>query len=205
MEGKHKIIAVILIILLILMGSYAIITYKNAQDNNEFKELLKNASNLENITDEHYKEAYSGKSMSGSDFKSFTESILENCTKESDMLIEFKNKTFNQTQKEYLEIEINRLQKEQQAKEKAVDNANQYQRYLNGEITASKYKELSGIIDNDTDRIENEIGMIKEDAITYINNHQDLKDTLKELNIDEDFYKNELGGTSGNGVIYLTK
>ena len=63
MNKQHKIISIIIIILLVIIGVYGYINYKNEMENNEFKEILKNASDIENITDKSYTEMYSGKSI----------------------------------------------------------------------------------------------------------------------------------------------
>lgn len=205
MDTKYKIISIILVIILLSLGVIIGINYKNEIDNNEFKEILTNASDIENITDKHYTEMFSGRSVSINEFKTFAQSNVENTSNEISILKEFRDKTSNQTQKEYLDIEINRLEQELRAYEKDIDSANQYERYLNGEITASKYTDLATQINDDVDRIDDETSIIKDDAITYLDNHPDLKQTINELNIDEDFYSNELGGTSGNGGVYITK
>lgn len=205
MDTKYKIISIILVIILLSLGVIIGINYKNEIDNNEFKEILTNASDIENITDKHYTEMFSGRSVSINEFKTFAQSNVENTSNEISILREFRDKTSNQTQKEYLDIEINRLEQELRAYEKDIDSANQYERYLNGEITASKYTDLATQINDDVDRIDDETSIIKDDAITYLDNHPDLKQTINELNIDEDFYSNELGGTSGNGGVYITK
>ena len=181
---------------------FAGINYKNNLENKEFKEILKNASNIENITDKNYKELYNDTILNLTEFKLVTQSLLDNCSKETDILTKFKDKTSDETQKEYLEIEIKLLQTEQRAHEKLVENGKEYERYLNGEITASRYLERSNTLNNDSERADNELGMIKDEAITYIQNHQDLNNTITELNLDEDFYLYELDGR-GNGKIYI--
>lgn len=202
MEKKYKIISIIILILLLGIMIFAGINYKNNLENKEFKEILKNASNIENITDKNYKELYNDTILNLTEFKLVTQSLLDNCSKETDILTKFKDKTSNETQKEYLEIEIKRLQTEQRAHEKLVENGKEYERYLNGEITASRYIERSNTLNNDSERADNELGMIKDEAITYIQNHQDLNNTITELNLDEDFYLYELDGR-GNGKIYI--
>ena len=202
MEKKYKIISIIILILLLGIMIFAGINYKNNLENKEFKEILKNASNIENITDKNYKELYNDTILNLTEFKLVTQSILDNGSKETDILTKFKDKTSNETQKEYLEIEIKRLQTEQRAHEKLVENGKEYERYLNGEITASRYLERSNTLNNDSERADNELGMIKDEAITYIQNHQDLNNTITELNLDEDFYLYELDGR-GNGKIYI--
>ena len=205
MEKKYKIISIISIIVIICLGVFIGINYKNEIENNEFKQVLKNASDLENVTDEHYYEMFSGRTVSIKEFKEFAQSNVENTSDEINILKEFRDKTSNQTQKEYLNLEIDRLEQELLAYDKDIDSVNQYQRYLDGEITANKYRELGTKINDENQRIEKEIGIIKDNVIIYIDNHNELKQVIKELNLDEDFYTNELGGTSGNGGIYLTK
>ena len=99
MNKKFKIISIIIVILLLIIGVYAFITYKNEMDNYEFKEVIKNASDIENITDKHYAEVYSGRSISIDEYLIFTKSDSDNISQEMDILREFKNKTSNQTQK----------------------------------------------------------------------------------------------------------
>jgi len=205
MDKKYKIISLIIIILVIIIGAYAFTYYKNDMDNREFKEIVKNASDLENVTDKNYAAVYSGRSISIDDYLIFAKSDSENISKEIDMLREFKNKTYNQTQKEYLEIEINRLEKEKLIHESDVDSGNQCKRYYDGEITSSKYIELKKINDDYTDSLSSDISRIKGEAITYVGSHPDLKSVLEEINVDEDFYLNEHGGTTGNGRVYFTK
>ncbi|MBR3213702.1 MAG: hypothetical protein IKF79_04205 [Methanosphaera sp.] len=171
-------------------------------ENKEFEEILKNASDIENITDKKYKELYNDTMLNLTEFKIVTQSILDNGSKEIDILTKFKDKTSNETQKKYLEIEIKRLQTEQRGHEKLAENGKEYERYLNGEITASKYIERSNTLNNDTMRLDNEVGIIKDETITYLQNHQDLNNTITKLNLDEDFYLYELDG-AGNGKIYI--
>ncbi len=179
--------------------------YKNEMDNREFKEVLKNVSDIENITDKNYASVYSGKSISIDDYIIFSQSDSDNASKEINMLKEFKNKTFNQTQKDYLEIQINRLEKEKLSHEKDVDLGNQCKRYYNGEITASKYSDLQKTNAEERDKINSEVSKIKDETIIYLDNHRELKAILEEIDVDEDFYINEKGGTTGNGRVYFTK
>lgn len=204
MNKKHIFVSII-IILLIIIGAYAFMSYKNEMDNQEFKEIIKNASDLENITDKHYSEVYSGRSISIDEYLIFMQSDLDNTSKEMDMLREFKNKTSNQTQKEYLEIQINRLGKEKLIREKELDIGNQYKRYLEGEITANNYNELLKINEENKNNISVERSRIKDESINYIDNHPDLKSVLENIDVDEDFYLNEHGGTTGDGRVYFTK
>lgn len=188
MDKKYK-ITVVIAILLIVIGAYALMCYKNEIDNNEFKDIVKNASDLENITDKNYANVYSGKSISIDDYIFFSQSNSDNASKEIDILKDFKNKTFNQTQKDYLELQINRLEKEKLSHEKDVDLGNQCKRYFNGEITASKYKELQQSNAEEKDKLISEVSKIKDETIIYLDNHSELKAILEEIDVDEDFYK----------------
>ncbi len=106
MDKKYKIISVIIIILLIILGTYVFVSYKNEMDNHEFKDIVKNASDIENVTDKNYANFYNGGSVSIDEYLIFSKSDSDNVSKEIDMLREFKNKTSNHTQKEYLEIQL---------------------------------------------------------------------------------------------------
>ena len=202
---KRALIIILILILLIIIGSYAWTTYKNESDNKEFKEVLKNASDIENVTDKTYYDIHKIGSITADDYIQIENSISENTSKEINMLKQFRDKTFNQTQKEYINIEINRLEKEELHHKKAADVGSQYKRYLNGEITAKHYIDIREISNNDTKITEHDLGVIKDEAITYIKNHPELKQTLEEINIDEDFYTNEMGGTGGSGQLYFKK
>ena len=46
---------------------------------------------------------------------------------------------------------------------------------------------------------------IKDETIIYLDNYRELKAILEEIDVDEDFYINEKGGTTGNGRVYFTK
>ena len=205
MDKKYKIILVVLVILLIVIGAYVLMCYKNEMDNREFKEVLKNVSDIENITDKNYASVYSGKSISIDDYIIFSQSDSDNASKEIKLLKEFKNKTFNQTQKDFLELQINRLEKEKLSHEKDVDLGNQCKRYYNGEITASKYSDLQKTNAEERDKINSEVSKIKDETIIYLDNYRELKAILEEIDVDEDFYINEKGGTTGNGRVYFTK
>lgn len=193
MNKQHKIISIIIIILLVIIGVYGYINYKNEMENNEFKEILKNASDIENITDKSYTEMYSGKSIRIDEYLTFTKSNVENTSKELDILIKFKNKTSNQTQKEFLEMQIKRLEKENIEHKDNLDIGEQCKRYLNGEITANKYNEILEKSTENHEQINDEISKIKEDTMVFIDNHPDLKSVLEEIGVDEDFYLNEKG------------
>ena len=53
MKHKYKIISIIILVLLMIISVFIGINYRNTRDNKEFKEVLKNANNMENTTDKH--------------------------------------------------------------------------------------------------------------------------------------------------------
>ena len=205
MNKKTKTIAGIIIIILLVCSAFVAYNYySNLKDREEFNSTIKNASNLENVTDQNYYDLYAKGSEKTENLIVFFESKIDNNTQIINNLTEFKNKTSNETYKEYLTIEINRLQAETDYHKQDLKYAQSYKQYKDGDISASQMRSISSDVLDEQELYVGQGEDYKQEAVDFLKEHPELNETLIGLDIDEDFNQNELDGAGESEGIRFT-
>lgn len=201
MKRKIKKIIIILVILAIVIPTtyIAYTNYQNYEEQKNFNKTMKNISDIENQSDIKANELSSESSVDI--LIPATANDINTTTKEIDMLQNLSDNTHNQTYKEYINIQIDRLETEKMAYTSYEESLKTFESYKNGSKsysqTVTEYNEYK----NDTKKYNDKIGDKKDESTTFLDKHNDLKNTLEKLNIDEDFLINQ---KEKRDTIYLT-
>lgn len=136
---------------------------------------------------------YYNKSITTSDesivvFKNKTNYINE----EIIILQSFDDKSDNDTLKDYINLEIKRLTSEKEAFDYLIRDMENYNRYKNKSITKDYALGVSNQNTMELERISNNTFGIKSECEYYLNKHPDIKEVLVNLNVDDDFYANNI-------------
>ena len=193
MNDKTKIILLLIIFLMIIVLGFiniGLISSNNSQS--EFNRTVSQASSIENISDMEFAKYYN-KSITTSDesivvFKNKTNYINE----EIIILQSFDDKSDNDTLKDYINLEIKRLTSEKEAFDYLVRDMENYNRYKNKSITKDYALGVSNQNTMELERISNNTFGIKSECEYYLNTHPDIKEVLVNLNVDDDFYANNI-------------
>ena len=193
MNDKTKIILLLIIFLMIIVLGFiniGLISSNNSQS--EFNRTVSQASSIENISDMEFAKYYN-KSITTSDesinvFKNKTNYINE----EIIILQSFDGKSDNDTLKDYVNLEIKRLTSEKEAFDYLVRDMENYNRYKNKSITEEYALGVSNQNTMELERISNNTFGIKNECEYYLNMHPDIKEVLVNLNVDDDFYANNI-------------
>ncbi len=164
-----KIIIVLIIIVIILTPViFTFYTnYKQEQERIGFRNALVSASNIENQSDIELHEVADGVSSYTEEIGTYLQEDQKNYDEEISILKEFNKTTSNQTQSEYLDLEIRRLEAE-----KLTYNQVIMDKTLNNEIITN-YNQI--------------VVNIKLEVMNFLIGHPDLKQDLESWGIDEDF------------------
>ena len=193
MNDKTKIILLLIIFLMVIVLGFiniGLISSNNSQS--EFNRTVSQASSIENISDMEFAKYYN-KSITTSDesinvFKNKTNYINE----EIIILQSFDDKSDNDTLKDYINLEIKRLTSEKEAFDYLVRDMENYNRYKNKSITKDYALGVSNQNTMELERISNNTFGIKSECEYYLNTHPDIKEVLVNLNVDDDFYANNI-------------
>ena len=193
MNDKTKIILLLIIFLMVIVLGFiniGLISSNNSQS--EFNRTVSQASSIENISDMEFAKYYN-KSITTSDesinvFKNKTNYINE----EIIILQSFDDKSDNDTLKDYINLEIKRLTSEKEAFDYLVRDMENYNRYKNKSITKDYALGVSNQNTMELERISNNTFGIKSECEYYLNMHPDIKEVLVNLNVDDDFYANNI-------------
>ncbi|AWX32146.1 hypothetical protein [Methanosphaera sp. BMS] len=193
MNDKTKIILLLIIFLMIIVLGFiniGLISSNNSQS--EFNRTVSQASSIENISDMEFAKYYN-KSITTSDesidvFKNKTNYINEEIL----ILQSFDDKSGNDTLKDYVNLEIKRLTSEKEAFDYLVRDMENYNRYKNKSITKDYALGVSNQNTMELERISNNTFGIKSECEYYLNMHPDIKEVLVNLNVDDDFYANNI-------------
>jgi len=191
MKDRHKVILLILMILLvIILGfiNFNLIANNNSQS--QFNKTIKQASNIENISDIEYDKFYNKSVVTTQEsimaFNNKSKSIDE----EIEILQSFKNKSTNDTYNEYVDIQIKRLTSEKETINYLIKELENYENYKNKTINDTQALRISDKNTIELERIDNNTFTIKTDCENYLNTHPMLKQLIVNQNLDDDFYLN---------------
>lgn len=151
------------------------------QDN--FYNTIKEVSNNENKTDKVGSEYIQNNSQNYTMGMIIYNDTVKSVKKEISDLKELNKSLYNETLKEYVEIEISRLENEQEHWEKMYQKYDAIQKYYKGQVTLSEVKQLN----DETNKTGTLVNGDKERAEEFLQDHQDIKEHFKKIGIDEDF------------------
>ena len=192
MEKKKKIIITILIILFAIALVYFSMEYMHELEQQTFYDTIKNVSDLENKTDIESDKINKQTSASTSDVKKKDIDSINTTSQEILILQDLKNKVSNESYKEYIDIQLDRLNSENRTYTIMLENTEVYEQYQSGHMTNSRALSL---INDKNDEMDTYIDKVKEAKVqsdTFLNKHTDMKDKFNQIGIDEDFLFNQI-------------
>ena len=183
MEKRNKILIIILIIIIIPVAYYGVTILEEQIFYNSIKEI----SDIENQSDVLGDHLRNSTNPSNEEYKEYCINNIDTCSREIEMLQELKGKVFTDKYKEFIDIQINRLNSENRTTTLMLNNSNIYQEYKNGTLGYSRA--LSLIKDNNIaeESYANKTSEFKVEADSFLSVHTGMKNKLYQLGIDEDF------------------
>lgn len=189
MEKRNKLLIIVLLIIILIPVAYFGTT---TLEKHIFYNSIKEISDIENQSDASGDNIRNNRNPSNEDYKDFCINAINTTSKEIEMLQELKGKVFSGTYKEFIDIQINRLNSENRTYTLMLNNSNIYQEYKDGTIGDSRA--LSLIEDNNIaiESYANTTGKFKVEADSFLSVHTDMKDKFNEMGIDEDFLYDQI-------------
>lgn len=192
MEKNKKIIISVLIIIFAIALVYFGIGYMQKLEQQTFYDTIKNVSDLENETDIENDKIHKQTSASTEDVKKKEIDSINTTSEEILILQDLKNKVSNESYLEYIDIQLDRLNSENQSYRIMLESTEVYEQYQSGKMTNSQALSL---IHDKTDEMNTYIDKVKESKVqsdTFLNKHTDMKDKFNQIGIDEDFLFNQI-------------
>lgn len=196
MKKNIKILAILLVIIIIPVAYYGITTAMNNMEQENFYNTIKNVSDNENITDGPISETIMDKNLNIT--KAIDAEVGNSKTLNSSIatLKELNESLRNDTLKEYVNIEIRRMQEEVKVADKVIKYAYELRDYNNGKISSSEMLSYYNQYEKDIAKLGTRVDDAKTDAMEFLTAHPDMKEKFDELGIDEDFMILEQGPKS---------
>ncbi len=195
MKKKTKIILIIVILLVIIVPACVMFynNYQYEQDQKNFNNTIKEVSDMENQSDINTQNNIdSNYSVSASAYLNDCENKSKIMDNEINMLQNLSSNTNNKTYEEYISIQIDRLNAEKSVCSSEIDLTHHYEQYKNGEISTSSALSKMKDDDEQISRYVNQTENKKDESQQFLTKHPDLKKTLENLKIDEDFMVNQI-------------
>lgn len=193
MNDKTKIIILlVLFALVIILGYVNIGLISNNNGQSEFNKTVKEASIIENISDIEYQKYYNSSITSSDDSIKAFKNKSKYIDDEIRVLQSFNDKSDNDTLDDYVNLEIKRLTSEKEAFDYLIKDMENYNQYKNNTITKEHALSVSNQNTRELEKINDNTFNIKSECEYYVNMHPDIKETLIELNVDDDFYMNNI-------------
>ncbi|RAP54442.1 MAG: hypothetical protein BZ137_02085 [Methanosphaera sp. rholeuAM130] len=193
MNDKTKIIILlVLFALVIILGYVNIGLISNNNGQSEFNKTVKEASSIENISDIEYQKYYNSSITSSDDSIKAFKNKSKYIDDEIRVLQSFNDKSDNDTLDDYVNLEIKRLTSEKEAFDYLIKDMENYNQYKNNTITKEHALSVSNQNTRELEKINDNTFNIKSECEYYVNMHPDIKETLIELNVDDDFYMNNI-------------
>jgi len=192
MEKKKKIIITILIIIFAIALIYFGMEYMHELEQQTFYDTIKNVSDLENKTDIENDKIHKQTSASTEDVKKKEIESINTTSQEILILQDLKNKVSNESYKEYIDIQLDRLNSKNRTYTIMLENTEVYEEYQSGQMTNSRALSL---IKDKNDEMDTYIDKVKEAKVqsdTFLSKHTDMKDKFNQMSIDEDFLLNQI-------------
>jgi len=183
MNKRNKIIIILLIIIIIPVAYYGVTILEEQIFYNSIKEI----SDIENQSDSIGDKIRNSTYPSNQEYQEYCVNNINTNNRELEMLQQLKGKVFTDKYKEFIDIQINRLNSENRTTTLMLNNSNLYQEFKSGTLGYSRA--LSLIKDNNLaiESYSNKTSEYKVEADSFLSVHTDMKDKLYELDIDEDF------------------
>ena len=191
MNDRHKVILLIFMICLVIILSYInfnLIVNNNSQS--EFNKTIKQASNIENISDIEYDKFYNKSVVTTQESISAFNNKTKYIDDEIEILQSFKNKSDNDTYNGYIDIQIKRLTSEKETYTYLIKDIENYENYKNRSINSTQALRISNLNKRELEKIDNNTFTIKNDCENYLNIHPVIKELIISQNLDDDFYLN---------------
>ncbi|MDO5825864.1 MAG: hypothetical protein Q4Q22_05750 [Methanosphaera sp.] len=193
MNDKTKIIILLVLFALVIILGYVnigLISNNNCQS--EFNKTVKEASSIENISDIEYQKYYNSSITSSDDSIKAFKNKSKYIDDEIRVLQSFNDKSDNDALDDYVNLEIKRLTSEKEAFDYLIKDMENYNQYKNNTITKEHALSVSNQNTRELEKINDNTFNIKSECEYYVNMHLDIKKTLIELNVDDDFYMNNI-------------
>ena len=187
MNKKFKILIIILILILIPVVYFTATTVSNQMEQDNFYETIKNVSNAENKSDKLIAEYIQNNSNNYTFSMDNYNQTIKTMDDSINTLKDLNKSLHNETLKEYVNLEITRIEDEKTQWKIIPEEIEVLENYYHGKSSFSesyqKIKELNDEI--------NKTGTIvvhdKEKAEEFLEDHPDIKTRFEKLGIDEDF------------------
>ena len=189
MRKRSKLIILILLIITIIPIAYFGISM---YEQHIFYDGIKQISDIENRTDAAGDVLRNQSTPSNTDIKQNLLESINTTSTEILMLQDLKTKVFNEDYKEFIDIQINRLNSENRTYTIMVENSDIYEQYKNGQIGSSKALSLINDKGEESTSYANKTSEYKVEADSFLSVHTDMKDKFNQLGIDEDFMYNQI-------------
>ena len=169
MKKNNKILLILIIIILIPVVYFTATTISNQMEQDNFYETIKNVSNNENNSDKLISQLIQTNNNNDNDTINVYTKTSKTLNESIKTLTDLEESLHNETLKEYVNLEITRMEVEEKYWEACIECIQ----------TKSNTKELNdkGIIINHS----------KENVADFLNKHPDIKNRFEKLGIDEDF------------------
>lgn len=184
---KRSILTIILILILIPVVYFTTTTIMNNMEQENFYNTIKNVSNIENKSDKIMAEYIQNNSNDVDVALSmYNESFLR-IDEELTQLKDLNQSLHNDTLKEYVNIEITRLEDEEKHWKIQHQGREGIKNYNSGKISASKFIPKNKELLNEANKTGTIVNNDKEKAEEFLDQHPDIKHKFEKLQIDEDF------------------
>ncbi|MCI5867289.1 MAG: hypothetical protein SOZ23_02710 [Methanosphaera sp.] len=196
MKKNIKILAILLVIIIIPVAYYGITTAMNNMEQENFYNTIKNVSDNENITDKPISQYIEDDKLNTTRLIELEVENSKTLNTSIATLKELNKSLRNETLKEYVNIEIIRMENEVESSDALIKFAQKARDYYDGKLGAN---EMLSYLDNhkkQTDKIDTRVDDAKTDAMEFLTAHPDIKEKFDELKIDEDFMILEFGPKS---------
>lgn len=195
---RLKILAIVIIALVAICAAYFAVNYFEQEN---FYNSIKNVSDLENASDYDGEIIRNKTAPTNDEIMEDTRKSINTTSKEILMLEDLKKTLINDTLKEYVDIEINRLTCENRSYSSFLKLSGYYDEYKNGGIG---YSQMLGYIDDNRDESDiynNKTEEYKVESDLFLQSHSDMKERFDSLGIDEDFMYNQIEETKAETIL----
>lgn len=201
MKLNRKVILLIVVLIIIIPLAYIGISgYLQQLEEQTFYDTIKNVSDIENKSDIENMKIINQSSASREEMTTYINNSINAINQEVELLSDLKNKVSNESYKEYIDIEISRLNSENRTNNIMQDYIDVYNQYKNGEIGSSHALSLINDYNQEITSYSNATNQYKVESDTFLSKHPDIRNKFNELGIDEDFMYNEIQEVNVNHI-----
>lgn len=187
MKKNTKILLILIIIILIPIVYFTATTMLNQMEQDRFYETIKNVSNAENNSDKGLAEFIQNNSNNYTFLMHNYNQTIKTMNDSIDTLKDLNKSLHNETLKEYVNLEITRMEDEKTHWKTMYEECEVLKNYYHGKAPYSesyqKVKQLNVEINKTGTIVDHD----KEKAEEFLEDHPDIKNRFEKLGIDEDF------------------